>query len=328
MQLGLLLVATLLGQALSITPGLKDGQSAKKFEKDYQKDTRPVVEKNILNKIKTATEPYPALQSKSNFESDFVKDSNKDAGHWKAQFEYDEMRKKVLKEEADEKAAAAKAGKEGKDVAEAKTKADDAQKKADAAKKEADAAKAKEDASKVEKKEDKKETDTSQAELKLQLVKAEEQYEDQKKAFEDCKTDLEKAKTKYEDLMVQVEAAKKDGAAKVKFWAEQSDAKLKATQFAMEAASAKREAAALRFASAEGTKKRFADALAKEEAESLQANNNLVKEKAQSLQAKADLEKASQNLQKLRGNTPVKSGAAATAMFFSFVLSVAAVAQF
>merc|ERR1740130_2381510 len=116
-----------------ISPPLTDVKSDKKFfgppfPADYPEDSRPVPDKSILDKLKSPDQPYPALQSKDKFDSDYVKDENSDRGAWKAQFEYDYLRQKLAKEAADARNAGAGAGKEGKDV-------DDAQKKADEARK-------------------------------------------------------------------------------------------------------------------------------------------------------------------------------------------------
>merc|ERR1719265_1393704 len=98
-----------------ISPPLRDVKSDKKFfgppfPADYPEDTRPVPDRSILNKLKSPDQPYPALQSKDQFDRDFVKDENADTGAWKAQFEYDSLRKKLASEnEAARRAAAAAA---------------------------------------------------------------------------------------------------------------------------------------------------------------------------------------------------------------------------
>lgn len=332
-------------QAMSITPAIKDGQSDKKFfASNYPQDTRPVVDKNVLNKLKSDKEPYPALQNTNKFDTDFVKDENKDAGHWKAQFEYDALRKKMLQEEADEKAAADKATKEGSDVDGAQKNADDAAKKADDAKKEANAAKDAEDAAK-QKKEDaaSKKDDGSEkatkAELEKKLAKAAVALEEQKKAFALCEKELAEAKTNYEELKIKVAEMDQKNAVDVKLWAEQSAALLKSTAEVkakvIEAASAKREAAELRFTAAENTKVHLMKILQREKAESEQAQNTLQKQRAEKEQTAKDLAKSSRELQKLRGYTPdaksaqtIKSGAAVPATIFSLVLSMAVLILF
>merc|ERR1719271_2032249 len=111
----------LLGQADAhagkISPPLKDVKSDKKFfgppfPADYPNDERPVPQKAIMDKLKGPDQPYPALQSKDKFDSDFVKDENSDTGAWQAQFEYDALRKKLAQEEGDAKAAQDRADKE------------------------------------------------------------------------------------------------------------------------------------------------------------------------------------------------------------------------
>jgi len=341
-QLGFILAAALLGQAvgISITPAIKDGQSDKKFfASNYPQDTRPVVDKNILNKLKSDKEPYPALQSTNKFDTDFVKDENKDAGHWKAQFEYDALRKKMIQEDADEKTAAGKAAKEGSDVDDAQKKADDAAKKADDAEKGAKAAKDAEDAAKknegdaAEKKDDGSEKATK-AELEKKLVKAEVALEEQKKAFALCEKDLAEAKANYAELKIKVAGMEQKSAADVKLWVEQSAAKQKSDAEVkaklVEAASAKREAAELRLTAAESTKVHLMKILQREKAEGEKAQTNLQKQRAEKEQTKADLAKSARQLQKLRGYTPdakaaqpIKSGAAVPATLFSLLLSMA-----
>merc|ERR1719387_3003725 len=99
-----------------ISPPIKDVAGDKEFfgppfPADYPDDKRPVVDKGILNKLKGPDQPYPALQSKADYDRDYVKDENSDHGAWKAQFEYDNLRKKLLKEQSDEKSAEDRAAK-------------------------------------------------------------------------------------------------------------------------------------------------------------------------------------------------------------------------
>jgi len=350
MQLGFLLAAALVGQVqtMSITPAIKDGQSDKKFfSSNYPQDARPVVDTKILNKLKSDKEPYPALQSTNKFDTDFVKDENKDTGHWKAQFEYDALRKKMTQEEADEKTAADKAAKEGSDTADAQKKADDAAKKADDAKEEAKAAKDAEDAAKKKegdaagKKDDgsEKATEAEVFEAKRALAKAEVALEEQKKAFALCEKDLAETKANYEELKMKVAEMEQTSAADVKLWVEQSaakrksDAEVKAKR--VEAASAKREAAELRVTAAENTKVHLMKILQKEKAESEQAQKTVQKQRAEKEQTKADLDKSAEQLQKLRGYAPdakapqpIKSGAAVPATLFSLLLSMAVLILF
>merc|ERR1719359_460533 len=105
---------------VKVDPPLKDVASDKKFfgppfPADYPDDKRPVVQKSILDKLKGPNQPYPALQGKAEFDADYVKDENSDTGAWKAQFEYDTLRRKLLKEEADERASQSRADSEGKE---------------------------------------------------------------------------------------------------------------------------------------------------------------------------------------------------------------------
>merc|ERR1719199_1171287 len=131
--------ASLLGYQPKLSPPLHDGgdmshgehQSDKKFfgppfPADYPDDKRPVPDKHILDKLKGADQPYPALQSKEDFDRDFVKEENSDTGAWQAQFVNDALRKKLAQEEADAKRAKARADREGRDADSAQGDADKA----------------------------------------------------------------------------------------------------------------------------------------------------------------------------------------------------------
>merc|ERR1719161_1312422 len=135
---------------VGINPPLKDVSSDKgffgpPFPADYPDDKRPVVQKSILDKLKGPNQPYPALQGRAEFDADYVKDENSDTGAWKAQFEYDTLRRKLLKEQADERAAQGRADKEGSDVDGASRRASDADKNAADAERDADGARKGED---------------------------------------------------------------------------------------------------------------------------------------------------------------------------------------
>merc|ERR1740130_2491105 len=90
--------------------------------------------KKLMDKLKSPDQPYPALQSKADFDRDYVKDENGDTGAWKAQMQYDWLRKKMVKDEDAAKIAAEQAAKEGRDVDDAQRKADGAGKVVDDAK--------------------------------------------------------------------------------------------------------------------------------------------------------------------------------------------------
>merc|ERR1711953_950323 len=70
------------------------------FPADYPDDTRPKT-----NMSKDFTHPYPDVQASTAYDEDFVKDENSDNGEWKAQADYDLLRAKVRKEDADVKKA-------------------------------------------------------------------------------------------------------------------------------------------------------------------------------------------------------------------------------
>jgi len=323
-------VSSLVSDEPRISPPLHDGgemnhgehQSDKKFfgppfPADYPEDKRPAPDKNILDKLKGASGglPYPALQSKDDFDKDFVKDENSDTGAWQAQFEYDALRKKLAEEEAAEKRAQARADREGSDV-------DDAQREADRA-----AGKVREavtgDKSASDEEDRVKTADDfggppsaeKLEELKKAVKAAEEKFEEQKKAFEKCKQQLEEAKKNLEELKAaQVELEKKL-AAETKLWAEQKTVKFNLKKSNEAAASAKVIAAKAKLAAAEKVKADLDKVLAKEQSEHEKAKANLHKETAEYTKAQKNLEAASSKLQKIHGYkpaqadpTPTKSG--------------------
>lgn len=317
-----------------ITPPLKDVASDKKFfgppfPADYPDDKRPVVDKGILNKLKGPDQPYPALQSKADFDRDYVKDENSDKGAWRAQFEYDALRKKLAKETDDERSAADRAAKEGRDVDDAQRKVDEASKSADAAKKEADGAKAGEDGAKGGDDSSAPPSTDSLEQMKKKVAEAEANYEKEKKEFEECKKNLEEAKANLEDVKAQMAALEKKLEGEAKLWAETKTVRLNLKKAKQEAASAKRTAAEARLKVAQSNKADLDRALAKEKAESDAAQKKLQKEKTDMAQAKKDLETAALHLQELRGYKPVqkpsvKSRAYSKALSLSALLAIQA----
>jgi len=314
-----------------IEPALKDVSSDKKFfgppfPADYPDDKRPVVQKSILDKLKGPEQPYPALQSKNTFDKDFVKDENSDKGGWKAQFEYDTLRKKLMGEEADEKSAEEKAAKEGRDADDAQSKADKAAKDAADAQKEADEAGKEDGTGKDEDGGEKGEeeaampSDENLQKLKKQVADAEANLAKEKKEFAECKKQLEAAEQAVKDLKAQQLEMEQQLAGETKLWAETKAVRLNLHKAKVDASHAKTVAAQAKLQVALNTKADVDRAYAKEKAESDRAKENLEKERADLKQAKSDLEKATLRLQKLRGYSPadtmpVKSSARMTSAF-------------
>jgi len=324
---------------LSIKPEIKDAASDKKFfgppfPADYPDDKRPVVDKKILNKLKGPDQPYPALQSKAAFDKDYVKDENADKGSWKAQFEYDALRKKLAEEQAEEKRAEEQAAKEARDVDEAQGKADSASKSA------ADAKKGMDDATDAEAdagKDDGSDAGSAPSKealenLKKKVAEAEANYEKEKKEFEECKKQLEDTKAQLEDLKQQQAATEKKLAAETKLWTQENAAKLNVQKTKEEALAAKRKSVEIRLAVAKRNKADMDERLSLRKFESEQAQKILLKEKAEMEEARKNLEKATLTLQHLRGYTPaeeapIKSGApmasVTTTLFSMLILFVA-----
>merc|ERR1719231_591970 len=158
-----------------------------------------------MDKLKGPGQPYPALQSKDDFDRDFVKDENSDTGAWQAQFEYDALRKKLAQEEADAKRAQARADREGADENAAQKAVDDFDKKlSDAENGDKDAA-AEEDRAKTAEDFGGPPSAEKLEELKKAVAAAEKKLEERQRAFEKCKKQLEDAKKDLEKCKKQLE---------------------------------------------------------------------------------------------------------------------------
>jgi len=310
-----------------ISPPLHDGgvltpgkhQSDKKFfgppfPADYPEDKRPVPDQKLMDKLKGPGQPYPALQSKDDFDRDFVKDENSDTGAWQAQFEYDALRKKLAQEEADAKRAQSRADREGADENGAQKAVDDFDKKlSDAEKGDKDAA-GEEDRAKTAEDFGGPPSAEKLEELKKAVTAAEKKFEEQKTAFEKCKKQLEDAKKDLEDLKAQQVELEKKLAADTKLWAEKKAVKLnlkKATEAAHKSATVvKIVAAKEKLAKAEKVKADLDAVLAKEKGEHQKAQANLHKEKADYETAQKKLDAAKTKLQELHGYKPKDAPAA------------------
>lgn len=336
------------GKDAKISPEL-DPKSDKKFfgppfPADYPDDKRPAVDQAELAKLKGPNQPYPALQSKADYDTDYVKDENSDKGAWKSQMEYDRLRRKLAKEAGDASGAADRAGKEGREADDAQGKADKAAADAAAAQKALDDAKAAEEAAAKKAAEDAAKAGKDgegdgkdgaadagappSAEelekLKKRVAEAEENYEKEKKQFEECKAKLEEAKKNVEELKARQAEMEKQLAAETKLWVETKTVRLNLQKSKQEAAHAKKLAADARVNEALALKAEMDKVLADKKALHAKALENVQKKKTSVDQARSDLEKATVTLQKLRGYKPaepVKSDATKV----SFLLSLSAV---
>jgi len=328
-------VSLLASEDPKLNPPLKDVKSDKKFfgpAGDYADDKRPGVDQKIMDKLKGPEQPYPALQSKGDYDRDYVKDENSDKGAWQAQFEYDALRKKLADKETDMKRGESKADREGKEADAAQGADDEAGKKVNDAQKDVD------DASKGEK--DVKTADDFNGppsdeklkELKKAVEAAEERLEKQKKAFEECRRQLEEAKKDLDDLKARQAELEKQLAAETALWVKQNHDQ-KAVKFNLKkskesAALTKTTAAKAKLAAAEKLKADAEKVLAKEKAEHQKAQTKLQKEKADLKKAQDELQAASTRMQKLHGYTPaeaapaVKSGVPMTSAFMAAVTIV------
>merc|ERR1719281_363354 len=104
---------------------------AKFMNDDLPADNRP----NAISPKLAFGHPYPVVQEHADYDSDFVKDDNKDNGEWATQWEYDRLRIKVRKEQKEMLEAQAKMDIEKKELEKAKEHAGWASGESSAAKK-------------------------------------------------------------------------------------------------------------------------------------------------------------------------------------------------
>jgi len=304
------------------------------FPADYVEDARPIPQKSILDKLKGPDQPYPALQSKADFDRDYVKDENSDRGAWKAQFEYDSLRRKLNKESADAQVAGDHADKEGKDIDDAQRKADDAEKNADDARKGVDDAKKEEnDAMQPEDFDDMPENTLKEKKEKLEKLKtavaaAEANYEKEKKQFELCKKEFEDAKKNLEELKAKQVEMDAKLSADTKLYMETKTVRMNLKKTKEDAAHSKHVVAIEQLKVAQAAKAEKDQILVEKKARAAKAQENFQKEKADLVKFKAKLAQATLTLQKLRGYTPaaaapLKSNAPVTSALLSLFALVA-----
>jgi len=344
-----LLCLTLLGasDAVVIDPKLEDVSSDKKFfgppfPADYPSDERPTVSPSIAWQLKEENKPYPYLQNRREYDEDYVKDENSDRGDWKAQFDYDEYRRKLGLEEEAVKKARDKADKEGRDESDAEKDLSDADKAARDAKKGVDDANSDKDG--ADKDGDGTGGDDLSAEEKEKLenmrkkvADAVDAYEKEKKEFEECKKNLEKAKKELDDIKAETAAFEEQLQSQSKLFIVKNDAdrqaRDKVRQARKEANAAKITAAGEKLQAAVALKKTREGTLAKEKAEHAVAQKKLDQQKAKVDQAKQKLDDAKVRLQALRGykTAPAKSGVLSTSRvhsMFYFLVANAVVCFF
>lgn len=317
--------------AKKISPELKPASDKKFFgpptaTADYPNDDRPVVQKSIMDKLKGPHQPYPALQSKADYDRDYVKDENSDRGAWKAQFEYDHLRKKLLKEGSDVANARGRADKEGRDVGDAQRKADGAGKDVDAAKRGVNDARAGEE--NVKTADDFKDTppsDENLQKIKKAVSEAERIYELEKKDFEECTRQLEEAKKNLEELKAAQVKMEQELAAETKLWVESKATRLNLKKSKEDAAHGKWVAAHEKLETAKAAKIAMDTVLAEKKA-ARDLSQKVVQDKKKHLEnSKKQLEKATLILQKLRGYKAAPAPTKGSASMASALLSSVAV---
>lgn len=319
--------------AVVINPKLEDVSSDKKFfgppfPADYPSDERPTVSPSIAWQLKEENKPYPYLQNRKEYDEDYVKDENSDKGDWKAQFDYDEYRRKLGEEEEAVRRAREKADKEGRDESDAEKALSDADKAARDAKKSVDDAVSGKDAADKDgdgtggdglSADEKEKLET----MRKKVADAIDNYEKEKKQFEECKKNLEKAKKELEDIKAETAAYEEQLQSQSKLFIVKSEAdrqaREKVRQARKEANAAKVKAAGEKLQTAVALKKTREESLAKEKAEHAVAQKKLDQQKAKMDQAKQKLDEAKVRLQTLRGykTAPAKSGVPSTSRVFT-----------
>jgi hypothetical protein len=320
-----------------INPKLEDVSSDKKFfgppfPADYPSDERPTMKPDILKELKENNKPYPYLQSRNEYDADYVKDENSDKGDWKAQFDYDAYRKLLGEEEERARRAQEDADKEGRDEANAQKGVDDADKDAKDAQKDLDDAKNSKDGDSGDgpggdglSAEEKKKLE----DLKKKVKEAEDNYEKAKKQFEECQRQLEAAEKEVEDLKKELKEYEDYVFSQSQLWAvkKEADKKVRATK--KEAAAAAVKLAQAKLDVSVEVRKEKEESLAKEKAENDVAQKNLQMHVEKMEKVKQELEKAKLHLWKLRGykvpsSTLAKSGAVSAQGISSVLLLVLA----
>jgi len=317
----------------SISPPIHTGSDKKffgpPFPANYPEDTRPIHgkdEKRVMDQLRGPDQPYPALQSKDDYDKDYVKDENSDKGSWKAQFDYDYLRKKMAQEKDENGKATDSARKAQRELDEAKRKADAAGKDADDAKKGVD------DASHGEDETDKDENLSGPPsaekleQLKKAVADAEASYEKEKKDFAECEKQLEDAKTNLAELKAKQVELENQLASETKLWLEHKTQRFNVKKSKEDVAHTKVTAAHERLREAQVAKADMDAILAGKKAQHDVAKKSAAKEKAEVEKMKKDLAKATLTLQKLRGYTPPAATPKSSASMASVLLSVALLA--
>jgi len=175
---------TSLASSAPLNPAVS--QSSKKFfGKDYPNDYHAVA-----NKYLHFGHPYPAVQDGGDFDTDFVKDENKDGGQWAAQMEYDRLRHKVTQAEKELEALKKKMDRQALEVQAADDKWHEAVDKVEEAKADTDEAKRAEVAA-----------DGTVNNVQDEVKDLAKNVEKEMKDLEGCKKALEDAKQRLKDLL-------------------------------------------------------------------------------------------------------------------------------
>lgn len=280
-----------------VSPKLEP-ESPKKFMGDYVKDQQPATKESKFG------HPYPTVQDSSNFDTDYVKDSNDDGGKWAAQFNYDVLRSKVHREEKKLAGYKEKAEDESKQLAAAKKDEKAAAEKAISAEKALEAAKKKEDAA-GKAVEDLEGKGTSKDSNKIggEIGDATKKVEKEMTDLEGCQKKLDDAKARLKAAQQEKERLEKE--AKEKEVAEKAEkAEILKNATAQESKAEKAEE------QEEKTEKSIEDKVAKKKAEHDKAKSEYDKEIAEVKEAEAELKAMEEKLRKHRNKAAGKDVAA------------------
>uniref|UniRef100_A0A7S2J0N5 Uncharacterized protein n=1 Tax=Alexandrium andersonii TaxID=327968 RepID=A0A7S2J0N5_9DINO len=310
-----------------IAPKLDPKSDKVFFKKDYPHDLDP----EGAEKVKFR-HPYPAVQEHREFDKDYVKDENADAGEWKAQMEYDALRTKVSKEKDDVQKAKETQEKLRQEVEEAKQKEEAAAKAAKEAEKRVKdakeaAAKTKEEAkqageeAKAKGENAAKEHETAAKEHEAEVDQAVDKVKKEMDDLKDCQQQLADARAELKRLVAKQEG---NSTADEQGVAGAASAEEKAAKAAAAAELQIKEAAAVE------AKEHAADAklkreIAEEEAKYEDALHTYEKESAKMDEMENDLDAAAHRLRKFRKeDEPAKSGTIAPTIAAPLLLAAAA----
>lgn len=301
--LGAFLVATVLPAATAMelrgrgqtSPELDPESHQEFFGKDNPTDDRAVADKHYRFNY-----PFPSVQHRDKFDTDYVKDENSDGGEWEAQMNYDTLRSQIVKKQKEVDEAAKKQEEEQKEFDVATVNEQEAEKVANEKEELADEAK-KEHQQAQEKLED---FIGKPGQRNGTIAEATTVVEKEMEDLENCTKELAKAREQLTKLTAEKEAREKaEGAAEAKA------AEAALTSPAPQASSAASKATTNSSSESENAVEAAEEKLAEEKAAYATAKKAYDDATAEMEAGEAQLKKAEQNLEDLRHPPAATPGA-------------------